>query len=128
VIVPVACLTYNRRMKRVFLILLLMIMPFQMSWAVAAGYCQHEQGKAAQHFGHHEHQHQASDAGRQDKGGDKYHDGDCSYHHLSAIKSLCSAVPAIASVPCALPVALISPPFDSHIPDGLIRPDWRIVS
>jgi len=123
-----ACLTYNRRMKRAFLILLLAILPFQMSWATAAAYCQHEQGKTAQHFGHHEHQHQTSDAERSDNGGTKYHDNDCSYHHLSAVKSLCSAVQTPASPPRSLPIAFLSPSFDSHIPDGLIRPDWRIVS
>ena len=115
-------------MKRAFLILLLAILPFQISWATAAAYCQHEQGKAAQHFGHHEHEHQASDADRSDKDKAKYHDSDCSYHHLSAVKSLCSTVPSIASSPRSLPIAFLSPPFDSHIPDGLIRPDWRIVS
>lgn len=114
-------------MRRILLILLLAILPFQMSWATTAAYCQHEQGTAAQHFGHHEHRHQASAADAADKGSAKYHD-DCSYHHLSAAKSLCSAVPAIASPPRNLPIAFLSPPFDSHIPDGLIRPDWRIVS
>jgi hypothetical protein len=47
-------------MKRLLLILLLIALPFQMTWASAARYCLHEQGKAAQHFGHHEHQHHAS--------------------------------------------------------------------
>ena len=47
-------------MKRLFLILLLLVLPIQMSWSAASRYCQHEHGKAAQHFGHHEHKHQAS--------------------------------------------------------------------
>lgn len=32
----------------------------QLSWSAVASYCQHENGVAAQHMGHHEHQHQAS--------------------------------------------------------------------
>jgi hypothetical protein len=46
-------------MKRLLLILLLIALPFQMSWASAARYCQHEQDRSTQHFGHHEHHHVA---------------------------------------------------------------------
>ncbi|MBS0308891.1 MAG: hypothetical protein JSS58_07960, partial [Proteobacteria bacterium] len=64
-------------MKRFILILLLAILPFQFAWAAVGGYCQHEEGKAAQHFGHHIHKHdQASDAVAkdvQDKSGKKAH-------------------------------------------------------
>lgn len=45
-------------MKRLLLIFLLTLLPLQMSWSAVAGYCQHENGKAAQHLGHHEHKHQ----------------------------------------------------------------------
>nr|ART41037.1 L611 [uncultured bacterium] len=47
-------------MRRWLSILLLVFLPFQFSWAAVAGYCQHETGAAAQHFGHHDHQHQAA--------------------------------------------------------------------
>jgi hypothetical protein len=40
------------------MIFLLLIVPFQFSWAAAGNYCQHESGSAAMHFGHHVHQHQ----------------------------------------------------------------------
>jgi len=46
-------------MKRLILIFLLALLPLHMSWAAVGSYCQHENGKAAQHFGHHEHKHQA---------------------------------------------------------------------
>ncbi|MBU0601652.1 MAG: hypothetical protein KKD25_04520 [Gammaproteobacteria bacterium] len=46
-------------MRRWLSILLLVFLPFQFTWAAAAGYCQHETGAAAQHFGHHDHKHQA---------------------------------------------------------------------
>ena len=45
-------------MRRWLLILLLMSLPFQFSWAAMATYCEHESGARAQHVGHHEHQHQ----------------------------------------------------------------------
>ena len=39
---------------------LLIVLPLQISWAVAATYCQHETG-STQHFGHHDHKHHAED-------------------------------------------------------------------
>lgn len=47
-------------MRRLFTILLLVLLPLQLSWASVAVYCQHETGSQAQHFGHHDHHHQAS--------------------------------------------------------------------
>lgn len=44
--------------KKLFLILLLLVMPLQSSWAVVAAYCQPEAEVTAKHFGHHEHQHE----------------------------------------------------------------------
>lgn len=42
-------------MRRWLAILLLTLLPTQMTWAVVAGYCAHESGAAADHVGHHEH-------------------------------------------------------------------------
>ena len=57
-------------MRRVILSLLILLLPLQFSWAVAASYCQHEDqvesrvqpsaGGGVSHFGHHEHEHQAA--------------------------------------------------------------------
>jgi hypothetical protein len=43
-----------------FLQLFIVAMVLQLSWGVANAYCEHEKGKAAQHVGHHQHQHQSS--------------------------------------------------------------------
>jgi hypothetical protein len=48
-------------MHRFILIVLMFLVPFQWTWAAAANVCQHETGGA--HFGHHEHQHEASSPG-----------------------------------------------------------------
>ena len=45
-------------MRKLLAFLLISLLSLQASWAVAASYCRHEQGAAARHFGHHEHQHQ----------------------------------------------------------------------
>ena len=42
-------------MRRWLAVLLLMLLPTQMTWAVVAGYCAHESGAAADHVGHHDH-------------------------------------------------------------------------
>lgn len=55
-------------MRRWFAILMLVLLPFQFTWAAVASYCGHERGVAAQHFGHHEHQHHADSGAAQADG------------------------------------------------------------
>jgi hypothetical protein len=47
-------------MRRLLIIFLLMVVPFQLSWGAAAVYCKHENNPAVSHFGHHVHKHAAS--------------------------------------------------------------------
>jgi len=80
-------------MRRFFAIILLALLPFQFTWAAVAAYCGHESGVAAQHFGHHEHQHHA-DAGANQVDGDAAgkalsgNDLDCGHCHGN-----CSGMP-----------------------------------
>ncbi len=41
-------------MYRLLALLLLVLLPMQMSWALMAGYCGHESGISADHVGHHD--------------------------------------------------------------------------
>ena len=51
-------------MRRFLLILLMLLLPAQWTWAAAAAYCQHEPALAGRHLGHHAHpQHQHGSAG-----------------------------------------------------------------
>jgi hypothetical protein len=73
-------------MPRWTIIFLLIFLPLQATWAVAGGYCQHETGQAAQHFGHHEHLHHAAKAAddgheRQSKPTSAAMDSDCEFCH-----------------------------------------------
>jgi hypothetical protein len=45
-------------MRRFFIIFLLLVLPFQASWAAVATYCQHETDVKVQHMGHHAHEHE----------------------------------------------------------------------
>ena len=42
-------------------VFLIMFLPLQSAWAVAAPYCGHENSVPVSHFGHHAHQHHAAD-------------------------------------------------------------------
>jgi len=117
-------------MRRWLAILLLVFLPFQFSWAAVAGYCQHETGAAAQHFGHHEHQHHSDDAGSADSTDAKALSGgidsDCLACHASCVAALTSVVAtplvAIAFVDHHWHLgALASPPAVQ--PE---RPNWSV--
>ena len=49
-------------MRRWLTVLMLVLLPLQVSWAAASAYCQHEQSVTEmQHLGHHEHKHEPAD-------------------------------------------------------------------
>jgi len=119
-------------MRRLVLVFLLLCFPLQISWAAVSSYCQHEQGVAAQHFGHHEHVHHApilDDDGGSDPQGKVGHfqnggvDSDCASCHLAAMQSLISASGQPVLDASAVLVAGLVRGHPSHIPDGLERPD-----
>lgn len=73
-------------MRRWLILFLVFVLPLQLSWAAAGIACTHETGPAADHFGHHVHQHQ--DSGKSVEHGksvaDKGQaDADCPYCHVS---------------------------------------------
>jgi len=114
-------------MKRLLLIFLLLAIPFQMSWAAAGNYCQHEEGKAAQHFGHHAHPHHTSSDSKQSKSKLGVSDADCGYCHLSWANLVSThqfqlTFPKYSTI---VESPLLS--YRSHIPDRLARPNWRRV-
>ncbi|VXB42422.1 DUF2946 family protein [Massilia sp. 9I] len=111
-------------MKRYFLILLIVLLPLQFSWALAGTYCAHEQESSSQHFGHHVHKHDKADEGAKDASQKVKPDLDCDY---------CHHVPASAMVPADAPIGARDPTvharfelptYVSHIPDLIPRPDW----
>lgn len=114
--------------KKLLLIFLLALLPLQFSWAAAAAYCQHEGEKSTQHFGHHAHQHDAQTDLPDDADKVVKVHADCGYCHLSCQVSFLTAVPEVALPTGATHVEKPVRPYSSHIPDGLQRPDWRLVA
>jgi hypothetical protein len=119
-------------MKRYFLILLLVLLPLQFSWAIAGAYCAHEEG-AAPHFGHHVHKHdKANDGVKKD---DVKHeakkvqaDTDCEYCHHVPTSAIFPADPALAQPGLAAHTRYDGPRYVSHIPDLIPRPDWPVLA
>lgn len=53
-------------MVRKFIILLMTFVALQFTWTAVSAYCGHESGRAAQHFGHHQHTESADELSTMD--------------------------------------------------------------
>lgn len=126
-------------MRRALTVLLLLILPLQLSWAVAAAYCQHEVSvPSTGHVGHHEHLH-AQDAEKvsgdvakknspeQQGGGDKPQcvDDDCAYCHLAGLKTVTVADIVLAVAVESTFVTRSVLPIESQPRGRIDRPNWR---
>ena len=114
-------------MRRWFSIFLLVFLPLQFSWTMAASYCLHETDQTAQHFGHHEHKHQAGGeiVSATDDVGDNagaYH-ADCESCHLGGSAFMPAVIHAVEAVHHGRASNHPEPLYDSHIPAGPQRPD-----
>lgn len=104
-------------MRRWLAILMLTLLPIQFSWAAVASYCGHESGAAAQHLGHHEHQHAGQpsadkDSTPEDQSASTGYDFDCGHCH-----GTCASMPAPAGD--MTPLTLTSHPTAPG--EGVIR-------
>ncbi len=104
-------------MRRCLAILLLILLPTQMSWAAVADYCMHESGAGADHVGHHDHadhRHGASagDKAKSDGSASTAADFDCGHCH-----GTCASMPA--PLGDTSPLALASHPVTPV--EGIVR-------
>lgn len=114
-------------MRRLLLILLTIVLPFQFAWAGAAAYCQHEAeapyAGSVRHFGHHEHHHSA-DVKTAD-GQKALDDIDCGICHIASIPFACTDRPSTETVQH---VELVATPseqrFTSLCARAPDRPQW----
>lgn len=125
-------------MKKTLLILLLLfVVPFQISWAAAAAYCSHDDGQRS-HFGHHVHVHQAQpgldgdsdetagETERKSKPAKQHHD--CSVCQFSAQAALPALTSGLQPDLSMLHVAADTPVLESHILDHPAVPDWLLAA
>jgi len=112
-------------------IFLLVFMPLQLGWAAVASYCQHETGAAAQHTGHHDHQHKAVDGKAASPDPAKAalgSDPDCAFCHAGCASAVLSDVAVAAPADAAQNTSdhrahLTWPPSER-----LERPQWRALA
>ena len=122
-------------MRRLVAILLISLIGFQTSWATVTSYCQHEQGAAARHVGHHEHQHlHKSLINAVDQDDHQSHqqnlsgtsvDLDCSFCHAAGIVALLPDLDPAVTIQATLDVSyrlILHPSSAPHdLPE---RPNW----
>lgn len=123
------CYTFVMAARR-FIMLVLTIFALQLSWTAVAAYCEHESGRAAQHFGHH-----SSDSDTHQASTDT-NDSPTGAVKKAAVHSHCSscshATLALDGLPTVVAVALadrgtppsVSPPYSSSFPARPERPQW----
>lgn len=118
-------------MRRWLALLLLFIVPLQLSYAAASVYCEHETGMAAKHFGHHLHQHKGQDGSTKGDGhGDSkgtakkaLHD-DCGSCHMSMPQVLMQGFEMAEPLTSGTQVWPAGRHFSSADPGRIERPNW----
>jgi hypothetical protein len=113
-------------MRRWLAILLLVFLPLQFSWTVAAGYCQHESDASSQHLGHHEHKHQATGGPDSNPAGGV--DNDCGTCHAGCVM----AIFADLDLPLASSASFVIPWPSGALSSGASaepeRPNWSVLA
>lgn len=106
-------------------LVLAMLLPLQLAWGAAASHCQHEtEPRAAQHFGHHEHEHQG-DVKKAPNGSSVVADSDCGYCHATSAAVVAEPMTAslgpVVGRRVAIPVEQRHASALARAPD---RPQW----
>lgn len=117
-------------MRRLVLIIMMLLLPVQWTWAAAAAYCAHESNVGTQHIGHHVHEHHASgDVSKDGKTpSPPSADNDCGVCHLSGAAWLVLGQDLAFSGTEVPPRLDELADFSSHIPSGPERPDRALAA
>lgn len=114
-------------MRRCLAVFLMLLLPLQFSWAMAAVYCQHESAPESSHYGHHEHQH--GDHGTADAVPDGKLpgavDNDCSGCHAGCVAVLSGGEPVLITGMPDSPAAAPPDTPASAPPARPERPNWH---
>lgn len=119
-------------MRRWLTVFLLILLPLQLSWAVAATYCAHEADPAVNHIGHHEHRHEASTPEKAiekatEKATDKALtcvDDDCGFCHLGHSQPVASTPIVLPAMESLVTTGAAADVWSSRGPDRRERPNW----
>ncbi|MDE1997869.1 MAG: hypothetical protein KGI91_15165 [Burkholderiales bacterium] len=114
-------------MRRWIAILLMIVLPLQLSWAVASNYCQDdEQGAQVQHFGHHLRLHQDGGASKHLVKGKQQADRDCGCGgHLCGAHLLPTCVNVVPPATVGQQLSPVAPwAYAQTDPTRIERPNW----
>lgn len=120
-------------MRRVLVILMFSLLPFQLVWGAAASYCQHEQGAGVRHFGHHVHKHQGKVLKAGDSTPDKKNiagddDPDCASCHLTCVSPVMHTDAWFSADTSAALRPAPSSEQPLYIPYSIERPNWTLAA
>ena len=106
-------------MRKLFAFLVLLILPLQISFAVAAEYCEIEKADKGQHFGHHTHK---GDAGK-DSGSKKGKaEASCGFCQLGCAQLEVGSFNVLVVASLDVPAAYDAPMPSGHSPPTFDRP------
>ena len=109
--------------RRLVFLFLAVLLSLQLSWGAVSGYCQHESGARAKHFGHHEHVHKVDAKKVADL--KVAPDNDCGTCHAAGATVLVGPQTALPILGVdSLPSAAASRTLPSLPPDSPYRPQW----
>ena len=116
-------------MHRWFALILMALLPIQLSWAAVAAYCAHESDARVEHPGHHDHQHRADVGMQADKSsaGDKAPgelDLDCGQCHGFGQAVLFAVSILTGPADPAQPAAAVDEGDRGTAPHPPERPQW----
>lgn len=122
-----ACSKLNHYMKKIFIIFVLILLPLQYSWALAANYDLHAKQDTEAHFGHHNHDIEHKNAKNDvddKKSHTEYSHQHYGFSHLSCNELLKPNLPSFA--PQANIFFCQSISFYHSPPNSTLdRPNWR---
>jgi cytochrome c553 len=122
-------------MTRWLLLVLMVLLPVQFSWAAAAPYCAHESDPVSFHVGHHAHVHRVAPAEAQHavsapekdaaKGSPASDHGDCHYCHGVAGQSASPAAPQFGGPARHVFLAVAIARLEGSRIASIERPRWE---
>lgn len=112
-------------MRRHLILFLVFLLPFQVFWAAVANSCEHEQEPSAQHFGHHQDEHQApSDTSNDGEQPVETFSFTYEHNHLSSFLGLLNEPVIFDHVPSSQLLPDDIPALTSLPPGRIHRPNW----
>jgi hypothetical protein len=113
-------------MRNILTILLICLLPFQISWATAAEYCAHEPAKSTHHFGHHADEH-CTQANTPDQNNHPDKSGLGHDHcHLSGYLAMVSTFPTVIGAAAATTLSPTPNAYSRLLPHKPEKPNWPV--